>query len=102
MAEALLRHLAQGRVRAASAGEVHGGQVSPYAFECLRAHAIATQGLRNKVWGEFFGLDKPHVRFLIVLSCVYAARANWPHDTIVARWNMPDPAAVVGTEIDSR
>jgi arsenate reductase len=50
--------------------------------------------------GEFFGLERPPVRFLIALCNVYAARANWSHDTLVANWHMPDPADVVGSEID--
>ena len=102
MAEAILRHLAQERVRTASGGEVPHWEVNPFALECLRTHGIATQGLRCKTWGEFFGLDRPSVRFLIALRDVYAARANWPHDTLIVRWHMPDPGAVVGSEIDIR
>ena len=102
MAEALLRHLAQERVRAASAGDSAAAEVSPYALECLRAHGIATEGLRSKAWGEFFGRNSPPIRFLIALCDVYAAKANWHEDTLIVRWNMPDPAAVVGSDIDIR
>jgi hypothetical protein len=70
--------------------------------ECLRAHGIETQGLHSKIWGEFFGLGRPPVRFLIALSDVYAANSNWGPDTVVARWYMPDPASVAGSEIDIR
>ena len=101
MAEAILTHLAQGRVRAASAGALPHG-VSPYALQCLRDHGIATQGLRSKLWGEFFGLYASPVRFLIALGDVYAARAHWPEDTLIGRWDMPDPAAVVGSDLDIR
>jgi protein-tyrosine-phosphatase len=100
MAEAILRHVAQERVRAASAGESVAGPVNSYALDCLRAHGIATEGLQSKAWGEFFGLNRPAVRFLIALCNVYAARVNWSHDTLVANWHMPDPADVVGSEID--
>ena len=100
MAEAMLRHVAQERVRAASAGESVAGPVNPHALDCLRAHGIATEGLQSKAWGEFFGLNKPPVRFLIALCNVYATRASWPHGTLVANWPMPDPADVVGSEID--
>jgi arsenate reductase len=96
MAEAILRHLEQQRVRAASAGNSHCGQVNPYALECLRSHGVETSKLSAKVWGQFFGADKPPVRFLIMLSESYAARANWPAETIIARWRMPDPADIVG------
>jgi len=100
MAEAILRQFAQERVRAASGGESAGGQVNSHAIECLRAHGIATQGLQSKVWGQFFGVGKPPVRFLIALGKVYAARASWSHNTLVANWYMPDPADVVASDID--
>ncbi len=102
MAEAILRHLAQTRVCAASAGEVPYGQVNSYALECLSGHGIATQGLRNRMWGEFWGLDKPPVRFLIALADVYAAGSIWSPNTIIARWYMRDPGAFVGGEMDIR
>ena len=100
MAEAILRHLAQGRVQAASAGEIPYGQVNRHALECLYSHGIATQGLRTRMWGEFFGLHKPPVRFLIALSDVYAAESNWGPNTIIARWDMRDPADVAGAPAD--
>jgi arsenate reductase len=102
MAEAILEHFAQARVRAASAGDVPAGQVSPYALECLRVHGVATTGLRSKGWGEFFGLHKPPVGFLISLADVDGAKANWDHDTrrpVQGRWGMADPAAVVGSDV---
>jgi len=100
MAEAMLRHFAQQRVRAASAGDSATGHVSSDALECLRSHGIETEGLHCKAWGEFFGLNRPPVRFVIALRDLYAAKSNWPHDTLVAYWLMPDPGDVVGSEID--
>jgi protein-tyrosine-phosphatase len=105
MAEAILRHLAQDRLRAASGGaspDADLDPVHPFALECLRAHGIATIGLRSKAWGEFFGATKPPVRLLIALSDVYAAKADWPADTLVANWNTPEPADVVGHEVEIR
>ena len=102
MAEAILRHLAQGRVQAASAGEIPYGQVNRHTLECLYAHGIATHGLRSRMWGEFFGWGKPPVRFLIALSDVYAAESNWGPGTIITRWYMPDPGAFPGGGIDIR
>ena len=102
MAEAILRHLAEGRVRAASAGAVAAGPVNPYALECLRVHGIETAGLQAKRWGRFFGLGKPPVRFVIALCDLKAAKAEWPYQTLISTWNMPDPVEVVGSEIDIR
>ena len=101
MAEAILRHFAQGRWRAASGGAlVTSLAMNPFAMECLDAHGIATTGLRSKVWGEFFGVGKPPVRLLITLGAVYAAHADWPRDTLKVRWDIPDPAEVVGSDVD--
>ena len=107
MAEAILRHLAQGRLRAASAGETVSGRVSPYAIACLKAHGIGTTGLRDKLWGELFGIYRPPVRVLITLSKpdTYAAKANWDKEnvrTVRAHWPTADPETVVGTPTDRR
>jgi protein-tyrosine-phosphatase len=105
MAEAMLRHLAQERARAASAGDSPRAQVDPYAIECLRERGIATRGLRSKGDDAFLGVYRPPVRFLITLSEVGRTMANWDRDTIrptKAHWGMPDPSAVVGCEIDIR
>jgi protein-tyrosine-phosphatase len=101
MAEAILRHFAQGRWRAASGGAlVASPAVNPFAMKCLHAHGIATTGLHSKVWGEFFGVGKPPVRLLITLGEVYAARADWPGDTLKVHWDTPDPAELVGSDVD--
>ncbi|HXR25662.1 MAG TPA: arsenate reductase ArsC [Candidatus Binataceae bacterium] len=102
MAEAILRHFGLGRVRAASAGEFPHGDLNPFALECLNVHGIATTELRTKMWGEFFGLDRPRVRFLIALCDHCAAKANWPEDTLIMHWHMPDPGEVAGSDIDIR
>jgi protein-tyrosine-phosphatase len=102
MAEAILRHRAEERIRTASAGESTADRVNSLALEILRAHGIATEGLESRAWGQFFGLYKPSVRLVIALSDVYAATANWPRDTQVARWNIVDPADVVGSESEVR
>lgn len=105
MAEAILRHLAKVRLRAASAGECPRFRVNPYALECLRAHAIATTGLRSKGCGEFFGVYRPPVHFLVTLSDVDEAKANWDRDPVrpvMAHWGMTDPATIVGSEMDIR
>jgi arsenate reductase len=106
MAEAILKHFAQARVRAASAGDVPAGQVDPDALECLRLHRIATRGFRSKGWGEFFGLYKPPVRFLITLCEVEAAKANWGYDNsrlVKAHWAMLDPSSIdAARDVDIR
>lgn len=100
MAEALLRHLAQGQVRAASAGDTAAASVNPYALECLTAHRIPTAQLFCKPWGTFFGYYRPPVRMLITLCDpdIYAAKANWHHEavhTVRAHWPTADPEVAV-------
>lgn len=105
LAEAILRHLAQGRFRAASAGDTANIQVSPYALECLEAHNIATTGLHSKAWGRFFGLGCPPIHILITLCDAYAARVDWDRDdvhTVKVHWPTPEPELVVGSPTDKR
>jgi len=104
MAEALLRHLVQGRVRAASAGATAAASVNPMALECLRAHGIPTDELFCKPWGAFFGYYGPPVRVLITLCDpdIYAAKAHWDQAavrTVKAHWPTPDPEGAVGTDL---
>jgi protein-tyrosine-phosphatase len=102
MAEAILRQLAGERLQAASAGEIVRQPVSRRALRCLSDHGIGTAGLRSKPWGEFFGLGRRPVRFVIALCEVYATNAAWPAGTLISRWPMSDPATAVGTELDIR
>lgn len=98
MAEAILRHLAHGQMRSASAGESASPQVSRSALECLSSHGISTAGLHSKPWGQFFGLGRPAVRFVVTLDDVYAGKAAWPSDTVCARWYLEDPETIVGDQ----
>lgn len=105
LAEALLRHLAHGRFRAASAGDTAPGLVSLYALECLAAHDVETTGLHSKAWGRFFGESRPPVHVLITLCDAYAARVSWDRDeirTVKAHWPTPEPELVVGSQTDKR
>ena len=105
LAEATLRHLARGRLRAASAGDTAPEPVSAYALECLAAHQIPTAELHSKPWGQFFGLGRPPVHILITLCDAYASRVNWDSDTVhtvKAHWPTPEPELVVGSQVDKQ
>jgi arsenate reductase len=107
MAEGILRHLAQGRMRAASAGDTAAATVNPYALECLTAHRIPTAELSCKPWCVFFGHYRPPVRMLITLCepDIYAARVNWSHEaahTVSAHWPTADPEVAAGREMRMR
>jgi len=104
MAQAILRHLAHGRVRAASAADFPESPMNPYALECLHGHGIESNELRVKRLGEFFGCSRPPVRFLIALGDIDLAPTKDQQErqhSIVARWTMPGPADISG-EADIR
>jgi arsenate reductase len=105
IAEAILNALAQGRVRAFSAGDHSSWQPNPYALECLAAHGMATGGLHSKGWGEFCNHGAPTMRCLIRLCETEVTSQHWVsgvHRPVIAHWDMPDPAAVVGSAVDIR
>ena len=105
MAEAVLRHLAPQRVRAASAGDCPSVQVNPYALQCLEGRGIGTAGLRTKGCEVFLGAYRSPVRVLITLSEVERATEKWKQESVQpakAHWGMPDPSTVAGSEVDIR
>lgn len=105
LAEGILRHLSQGRVRAASAGDLAQEPVSLYALGCLAAHRIPTTGLHSKPWGHFYGEGRSPVRLLITLCDTYAAGVNWDRDAvqaIKAHWPTSEPELVTGSPTDKQ
>jgi arsenate reductase (thioredoxin) len=94
MAEALLNHMAAGRMRAFSAGSRPAGFVQPLALERIRAIGYPTASLRSKSWDEFTGPDAPQMDIVITV-CDNAAGEScpvWPGHPAVAHWGIPDPA----------
>lgn len=105
MAEAILQHFAEARVRAASAGESPEGQVNPYTLECLRIHGVASRGLRSKGQCEFFGPRKPPIRFIITLGEFESIGVDSDHSgrrSVTGHWGMEDPANARGPDSDFR
>ena len=94
MAEALLRHLSQGRIEAYSAGS-HPTQVHPLALQIFKERGISTEGLRSKSIEEFAGQSFD----VIVTVCdrVREACPTFPGDPECIHWSFADPAAVEGS-----
>jgi len=94
MAEALLNHMAAGRMRAFSAGSRPSGFVQPLALEQIRAVGYPTASLRSKSWDEFAAPNVPQMDIVITV-CDNAAGEScpvWPGHPAIAHWGIPDPA----------
>ncbi len=95
LAEALLNHLAGGRLRAFSAGSQPKGFVHPLALETLERLQIPANGCRSKSWLEFTTSEAPRLDFIFTVCDSAAGEACplWPGHPVTAHWGVPDPAA---------
>ncbi|MGB8344760.1 MAG: ArsR family transcriptional regulator [Ktedonobacteraceae bacterium] len=93
MAEALLRHLSQGRIDACSAGS-HPTHLHPLARQVLEAHHIPTEGLYAKPVDVF--ADQLFDRIITVCDRVREACPTFPNDPERIHWSFPDPVQVDG------
>ena len=102
LAEALLNHLGQGRIRAYSAGSKPAGKVNPLALRTLREQNVPVTEARSKSWDEFAAPDAPRMDIVITV-CDSAAGETcplWPGTPVKVHWGVPDPAQAVGTEAE--
>jgi arsenate reductase len=97
LAEALANHRAigGGKFTAYSAGSQPKGAPHPLALETLRAHGLATEGLRSKSWDEFARPEAPVLDFVITVCDAAAGEACpfWPGQPVTAHWGVEDPPA---------
>ena len=99
MAEAILNRKGRPHFTGYSAGSHPKGYVHPEALKQLEAARIPTDGLRGKSWDEFSLAGAPRMDFVFTV-CDRAAEEVcpiWPGHPLIARWSVPDPAAVEGT-----
>ena len=95
MAEALAKHLGQGRVRAWSAGSHPLGEIVPLTFDVLKEKGISLDGQWSK------GLkDVPVAEMDIVvgMGCEVVCPVPVGFKGRVIEWNIPDP---YGREIEA-
>src|SRR5579883_1895576 len=104
MAEVLLTHRGQGRLRGHSAGSHPRGLVHPLALWQIEAMGLSTAGLRSKAWDEFAKPGAPRMDFVVTVCDQAAGEVCpiWPGQPMTAHWGLPDPAAVEGTESERR
>src|SRR5690349_7115431 len=103
LAESILNRLG-GNFRGFSAGSHPKGQVHPYAVELLASLGYPTASLHSKSWDVFAEAGAPHMDFVFTVCDDAAGEAcpAWLGQPMTAHWGIPDPAAVVGSEIDKR
>lgn len=100
MAEAILNFKGFRNFAGYSAGRIPIGRVHPEALKQIHGARMPTDGLRSKSWDEFANPEAPKMDFVFTV-CDRAANEVcpvWPGQPLTARWSVPDPAAVVGTQ----
>jgi len=96
MAEALLRHMADGRFNAMSAGSHPAGFIHPLAEEAMRRMEVPMDEQSSKSWDEFRGTPVD----VVITLCDSAAAETcpvFPGNPVSAHWSLPDPAYHPGT-----
>jgi arsenate reductase len=102
LGEAILNHAAGRKFRGFSAGSHPKGAVHPMTLQLLRQLDLPTEGLRSKSWDEFAKPGAPAMDFIFTV-CDQAAGEMcplWPGKPVTAHWGIPDPAAVVGSDVE--
>ena len=104
LAEVLLRAEGRDRFRAYSAGSQPTGRINPFALELLQKSRLPSEGLRSKSWDEFAAPGAPRLDFIFTVCDNAAGEVCpvWPGQPMTARWGVPDPAAVDGSDADKR
>lgn len=99
MAEAILNKKGFPNFTAYSAGSHPTGHVNPEAIKQLEAAGMSTAELRSKTWDEFGRSGAPEMHFVFTVCDSAAAEVCpvWPGHPYIAKWSVPDPAAVQGT-----
>jgi arsenate reductase len=99
MAEAIMNRKGFANFTGFSAGSHPTGRVNPEAIHQLAGANLPTEGLRSKSWDEFARPDAPRMHFVVTVCDRAAAEVCpvWPGNPYMARWSVPDPAAVPGT-----
>jgi arsenate reductase len=104
MAECSVNRWGQGRFRGFSAGSHPKGIVHPMTIELLKRLNFETSHLRSKSWEEFTRANSPPLDFVFTVCDRAAAEPCpiWPGQPMTAHWGVPDPAAFIGTEDQTR
>ena len=97
LGEALLNHLAHGRVAAFSAGSHPIGKVNSDALATLQRHGLATEGYTSQSWHEF----AEQTIDIVITVCDNADGEVCPsylNSSTRGHWGLNDPSHVEGSE----
>lgn len=102
IAEAVMNRIGVGKFKAYSAGSQPKGEVHPVALELLNKQNYDVSAFRSKDWTEFAEPGAPQMDFVFTVCDNAAAEACpvWPGQPMSAHWGLPDPAAVISSEVD--
>ena len=89
IAEALVKHLTDGEVEAASAGS-HPKPLHPNAVRVMREHGIDLSGRQSKHLDQFTGETFQHV--VTLCDRVREVCPDFPGHPDLIHWSIPDPA----------
>jgi len=97
LSEAMVNHLSNGRIIAASAGSQPAGEVHPLSLKYLAEAGVSTDGLISQSWDDLedFNAD------VVVTVCDSAAQEAcpvWFGKAIKLHWGLSDPSKVQGSE----
>ncbi len=101
MAEAILRHLTNGRVDVVSAGSAPAAAVHPLTETTLKEQfGIDASALKPKAAAVFRGQQFDAV--ITVCDAAAAACPVWPGAKTLIHWSIEDPAAAQGADAQRR
>nr|WP_246571170.1 arsenate reductase ArsC [Bradyrhizobium liaoningense] len=104
LAESILRKDGGGRFQSFSAGSTPKGAVHPLALRTLEHMGYPADGMRSKSWLEFAAPDAPVMDFVFTVCDNAAGEACpiWPGQPMTAHWDIEDPAAAEGSELEKQ
>lgn len=97
LSEAIVNHLAEGRLIARSAGSQPAGVVHPLSLKYLAEAQIETSNLKSQSWDEFEKFEPD----MVVTVCDSAAKETcpvWFGKTLKVHWGLSDPSKLDGCE----
>ncbi len=99
LAEAISRHMGEGRIDAYSAGSQPSGVVHPDTLAHLARRGIDTTGLQSQSWDAYSDLS-PHAVITVCDSAAGEQCPLWLGQTVKVHWGLPDPTQMAGSEAE--